>query len=81
MTKTAPMLSPMCPRSLGYTRYLPLGPPACPALHILDSSCMDPSLSLHFAPAQSPSCPPLTLLGVAVPLCPPQDCSPLEANL
>lgn len=80
MTKTAPTLSPMCPRSLGYTRYLPLGPPACPALHILGSGCMDPSLSLHFTPAQSPSCP-LTLLGVAVAFCPPQDCSPLEANL
>lgn len=28
MTRTAHTLSPMCPRLLGYTRYLPEGPPA-----------------------------------------------------
>lgn len=37
------MLSPMCPRSLGYTRYLPVGPPALPAVGIHGSDSVDPS--------------------------------------
>lgn len=57
-TRTARMPSPMCPRLLGYTRYLPRGPPA------LLPSCLLTTVAFAAAPL-SPS--PLPLLCLSTP--------------
>lgn len=80
MTRTVHMLSPMCPKSLDYTRYLPVGPSALPSFSFMAvTKC---TLSAHTPPL--PSAPAIHLLpslALFCPSIPSQNWAVLEANL
>ena len=73
MTRTAPTLSPTCPRSPACTRYPPVGPPMSSPLHSHPCIWLNGPLS-QLTPRPTPMHqphPPATPLGSAPPLNPP----------